>query len=181
VPLAAPSPAPGCAAVPPPGGRVEITDEAALIVWDEATRTEHFIRRANFRSTAAEFGFLVPTPTKPDLGEADDGVFDSLAAVTAPKVEVRHVKRARPRPRRGEHGAAMGDMAAMPGSGVEVLEQKQVAGLDAAVIRFHRAGKEDPAAGAEELAGWLKAHGYEFGPALVAWLKPYVANDWVMT
>src|SRR5207245_1195981 len=167
-----------------PGGRVQLTDEAALVVWDEVPRAEHFIRRANFRSTAAEFGFLVPTPSRPDLGEADDGLFDALAAVTAPRVEVRHVRRARPRPRRGEHGAAAeGSMAAaVPGSGVEVLEQKQVGGLDAAVLRFRRGDKDDdPAAGAGELAGWLKTHGYEFGPALVAWLRPYVANDWVMT
>jgi hypothetical protein len=178
VPLAAPSPAPGCASVPPPGERVEITDEVALIVWDEASKTEHFIRRANFRSTAAEFGFLVPTPSKPDLGEADDGLFDHLAAVTAPKVEVRHVKRPRPRRTTGHGAAAPAD--AMP-AGVEVLEQKQVGGLDAVVLRFHRGGKDDPVAGAKELADWLKKHGYEFGPTLVAWLKPYVANDWVMT
>jgi hypothetical protein len=183
LPLVAPSPAPGCAAVPPSGGRVEISDEAALIVWDEASKTEHFIRRANFRSTAAEFGFLVPTPSQPELGEADDGVFDSLAALTAPKIELRHVKRPRPRPRRGEHGEAMAAKgAAMPRSGVEVLDQKQVGGLDAVVLRFHRGGKDDdPAAGAEELAGWLKKHSYEFGPTLIAWLKPYIANDWVMT
>jgi hypothetical protein len=183
LPLAAPSRAPGCAAVPPRGERVDITEEAALIVWDDATKTEHFIRRATFRSTAAEFGFLVPTPTQPDLGEADDAVFNSLAALTAPKVEVRHVKR--PRPRRDRHGepaAAMGGKAAMPDAGVEVLEQKQVAGLDAAVLRFRRGAKDDdPAAGAEELAAWLKKHGFEFGPTLVAWLKPYVANGWVMT
>jgi hypothetical protein len=178
VPLAAPSPAPGCASVPPRGERVEITDEVALIVWDEATKTEHFIRRANFRSTAAEFGFLVPTPTQPDLGEADDSVFDHLATVTAPKVETRHVKRARPR--RSGRGESAGAMA--PRSGVEVLEEKQVGGLDAVVLRFHRGGKEDdPAAGAKELVEWLKKRGYEFGPTLVAWLEPYIANDWVMT
>src|SRR5262245_33760455 len=97
LPVVAPSPATGCASAPPPGARVEITDEVALIVWDEATQTEHFIRRASFRSTAADFGFLVPTPSKPDLGEADDGLFDYLATVTAPKVEERNVRRPRPR------------------------------------------------------------------------------------
>jgi len=179
LPLVAPTPATGCASAPPPHERVEITDEVALILWDKATKTEHFIRRANFRSTATDFGFLVPTPSQPDLGEADDSLFNYLATITAPKVEQRTVKRPRPRPRSG-HGAAMGDRP--PQSGVEVLEQKQVGGLDAIVLRFHRDTKDnDAAAGAKELVDWLKKHGYVFGPSLVAWLKPYIANDWVMT
>ena len=65
----------GCAPAPHRGQWVDIRDESALIIWDEVTKTEHFIRRASFETAADDFGFLVPTPTQPDLGEADDRVF----------------------------------------------------------------------------------------------------------
>ena len=179
--VAVPREAVGCGVAPHHGDRVDITDETALIVWDEATGTEHFIRRATFQSTGYDFGFLVPTPTRPDLGEADEAVFDRLAGITAPKVEYRHRKEKRSRgPAKMSAGAAP-DAAAPPG-GVEVLDQKQVGGYDAVVLKFRRGGgDDDPAVGAKELGDWLGRHGYEFGPTLVAWLKPYVANDWVMT
>jgi hypothetical protein len=49
---------------------VRIAEEEAVIVWDPATKTEHFIRRAAFHSTARQFGFLVPTT--PRLTEVSD-------------------------------------------------------------------------------------------------------------
>jgi len=76
----------GCAVAPPNNKPVEIADESAIIVWDSASGTEHFIRRATFKSAAQDFGFLVPTPTKPELAEADDAAFKELARITAPKV-----------------------------------------------------------------------------------------------
>jgi antitoxin (DNA-binding transcriptional repressor) of toxin-antitoxin stability system len=41
-----------CATAPPRGEEVQIAEEEAVITWDPATRTEHFIRRASFHSTA---------------------------------------------------------------------------------------------------------------------------------
>src|SRR5437016_3719837 len=61
-----------CAPAPPPGVRVEIADESAIIVWDAAAKTQHFIRRASFATAAHDFGFLVPTPAQPTLAEASD-------------------------------------------------------------------------------------------------------------
>ena len=90
---AIPAPADGCAAVPHRGESVSTAEETALIVWDEKTKTEHFIRRANFTTTAYDFGFLVPTPTRPYLDSADDSVFSDLSAITAAKVEYQTVVR----------------------------------------------------------------------------------------
>ncbi len=73
-----------CAPAPRPGERVTITKEAALIVYDARTRTEHFIRRASFSTSAGDFGFLVPTPTVPELGAVKPGIFDSLVSQTFP-------------------------------------------------------------------------------------------------
>lgn len=77
-----------CAPAPPAGEEVAIADEEAIIVWDAATKTEHFIRRAQFGSTAKRFGFLVPTPAKPELGEIDSSIFADLAWQLRPEVIV---------------------------------------------------------------------------------------------
>lgn len=178
---------PACAPAPRPGEYVEITDESALIIWDEESKTEHFIRRAKFQSTSQEFGFLVPTPNQPELAESDDAVFSMLSTYTAPKVEYITVRKPRPKPT-GDQSKAMAPgfagSAAKPDApprGVEVLESTEVGGMEAVVLKFHRGPKPNLAEDAKELAGWLKDHGYEFGPQLAGWLKPYIENGWVMT
>lgn len=170
----------GCAPAPHQGQWVDIRDESALIIWDSVTKTEHFIRRASFETTADDFGFLVPTPSQPDLGEADERVFESLGQMTA----ARHVYETKIQTVFGfgellptdkfAVGAAptTGAPNAMPRPDVEVLDQKQVAGFDAAVLR---------AVDAQALAEWLDKHGYEARPALTEWLKWYVENKWIIT
>src|SRR5437879_4070273 len=64
-----------CAAAPHPGDYVGIANETALIIWDAESETQHFIRRATFDTKAKDFGFLVPTPSKPELDEAHDYTF----------------------------------------------------------------------------------------------------------
>jgi hypothetical protein len=54
---------------------IEIANESAVIIWDAEIKTEHFIRRTSCRAQAGNFGFVVPTPTKPELADADDYVF----------------------------------------------------------------------------------------------------------
>lgn len=176
------TPLEGCAPAPHPGQWVDIRDESALIIWDEVAKTEHFIRRASFETAADDFGFLVPTPTQPELGEADDRVFESLGRTTAP----RHVYQSETKTVFGfgdllptakyAVGAlpttAMVAPNAMPRPDVEVLEEKQVAGFDAVVLR---------ADDAQALAEWLDKHGYEARPALTEWLKWYVDNKWIIT
>lgn len=179
-------PSPACAPAPMRGEYVEITSETALIIWDQDSKTEHFIRKADFKSSSPDFGFLVPTPTQPELAEVDDAVFGKLSAYTAPKIEYRTVKR--PRPRRSRDEAKNMPTAAAPGGGfggpprgVEVLDQGEFGGQEAVMLKFHRGPKSDVVEDAKELADWLKKRGYEFGPELVNWLKPYIENNWVMT
>ena len=106
--LLAAIPSLACAPVPGEGRFVRTAAEEAIIVWDEGAKREHFIRRASFDTDAKDFGFLVPTPGKPELAESDDGAFDYVAAIT-------------------------GAQAGAPDA-VTVLEQARVAGLDAAVL-----------------------------------------------
>lgn len=174
------SPLKGCAPAPHRGQWVDISDESALIIWDEVAKTEHFIRRASFATAADDFGFLVPTPTQPELGEADDRVFESLGQRTAP----RHVYQTVTKTvfgfgqllpetfKTSANPESAPPPNAMPKASVEVLDEKQVAGFDAAVLK---------ADDAEALSEWLDKHGYEARPALTEWLKWYIENKWIIT
>ena len=75
-----------CAPVPPANQSVEIADENAIIIWDSSSQTEHLNRRATFNTEAKDFGFLVPTPSQPQLVESDDTAFAESSRITAPKV-----------------------------------------------------------------------------------------------
>ena len=170
-----PRPARGCAIAPPPNGTTSITAESALIVYDAATHTEHFIRTAGFQSTSAEFGFLVPTPTRPELAEASAEVFGELGRITERRTEVRR------RAKEPEFGCALKSTVFVVGAaspdpaargGGRVVEQKRVGDFDAAVLQA-----SDPA----RLRDWLTANGYDARPELVEWFKPYTADGWFLT
>jgi Uncharacterized protein conserved in bacteria (DUF2330) len=163
----------GCAVAPPFGESVRMADESAIIIWDAATKTQHFIRRATFSSSARDFGFLVPTPTKPELAEAGDEGFNALAGLTEPRIVTQSAPS-------GGGGCGCGSVMSpmIAGSAhkaeqtVDVLESKRVAGYDAVVLQADNAG---------ELSKWLKDHGYESSPALTEWVEPYVKKGWKIT
>jgi len=68
--VAVPPPARSCCPASPSGKPVVNADQTVILLWDAATKTEHFIRKASFKSAAADFGFLVPSPSQPVLGES---------------------------------------------------------------------------------------------------------------
>ena len=170
----------GCAPAPRAGESVDVADETALIIWDEGNDVEHFIRQATFVGTARDFGFLVPTPNRPQLEPADTDIFQELTTITEPRTE-----------HRTESGLSFGcagspDAATDTAStgtlpGVVVLEQKQIGNLDAAVLAF-RADKtrklEDTA---DELLIWLTSRGYAVRPDLTEWLTAYIDRNWMIT
>jgi hypothetical protein len=167
-------PADGCAIPWRHGESVNVNSEDALIVWDEATKTEHFIRRANFQTTAKDFGFLVPTPTQPELAEANDSIFTALADATKPRVIYQKVKQKVYRNEK-KSVAGMAPMAedrAPMAPRVQVLEQKKVAGFDAAVLKAN-----DPKA----LREWLDKNGYDARKELIEWFQWYTDHEWIIT
>lgn len=176
---AIPAEAPACAIAERDGESARILAESALIVWDEANKTEHFIREAQFESTAYELGFLVPTPSKPDIEESDQKVFDQLATLTKPRIEERTRT-----PSLGcsafKMSAESASEAAGRADGVLLLQEKRVGDHDLVSIKFDpKAGSAEQ--GAKALADWLVRFGYGFGTTLKEWVTPYVKNDWVIT
>src|SRR5262249_42172748 len=149
-----------CCAVYRQGQPVLNADQTVILIWDPTTKTEHFIRQASFKSDADDFGFLVPTPARPELEESGNDAFGLLRRLTEPEII-----------RRSREGSGCGcaqEKTALPAgsaSRVVVVEEKRVAGFDAAVLK---------ASSAAALVDWLKANGYAFSPEVEAWAAPYV-------
>lgn len=167
--VAVPPPVRSCCPAPPSGKPVVNADQTVIILWDAATRTQHFIRKASFKSEADDFGFLIPSPARPELAESGNEAFPVLQKLTEPEV----IKQSRPA---APVGCGCGKMAA-PAAGVkqdtvEVLDRKLVAGFDAAVLE---------ATSAKALTDWLKYHGYAYSPEIAAWAEPYVKDGWKIT
>lgn len=162
-----------CAPAPRFNESVSIDTETALIIWDPQTKVQHFIRGASFRSSSADFGFLVPTPTKPELAEATTAPFLAMEHMTAPRTEIQTVDPPIGCPFGTNAKSTFMAGAAAPSSPpVQVLEQKRVGGYDAAVLKA-----EDPQA----LLTWLKENGYDARPQLLEWLKAYTSQKWIVT
>ena len=171
--LSCSSTAEACAPAPPPGTQVEIAEEEAVIIWDAEHKIEHFIRKAEFMSSARAFGFLVPTPTVPELGEVSNDVFPALAEALRP--EIKYEKkgfsfRVEPAWCMATRAAATDDAIMRPQ--IRVISTQHVAGFDASVLEA-----DNTAA----LTSWLATHGFEATPALTAWLEGYVAGHWKIT
>jgi hypothetical protein len=160
-----------CCPAFPPGKPVVNADQTVIILWDAANHTQHFIRKASFQSDADDFGFIVPSPTEPELQESGNDAFPYLLKLTAPEV----IRKLRPM----SIGCAA-HHAMEPGSTlwsgqantVQVLQEKEVAGFNAVVLS---------ATSSDALVTWLKEHGYAYSAEVQAWAKPYVDSGWKFT
>lgn len=171
------------------GRDVLISDQKILIAWDPGTKTEHFVREAGFRVTidrsgndttetgVEDFGFLVPTPTSPEVEESDRYVFLRLESEVLPIIErvnrwsvdwtpglLQPFKLSKNVVGRG----ALPNVA----TDVRVLETKQVAGYDVAILK---------ADDVDALQVWLKDNGYSLRDSMKEWVKPYIEKGWVIT
>jgi hypothetical protein len=79
------SPTTACCPAPPAGKPVVNADQTVILIWDAATKTQHFIRQASFKSDADDFGFLVPSPSQPELDESGNDAFAFFAKLTEPE------------------------------------------------------------------------------------------------
>jgi hypothetical protein len=163
------TPTQACCPAPPSGKPVVNADQTVVIIWDADTKMQHFIRKASFKSDANDFGFLVPSPSQPELAESGNEAFPYLRKLTEP--EVKKVSR----PANigcGCSSAIPERKAATPGLAIKVLEEKMVAGFQASVLE---------ASSTVALVKWLEENGYAFSPEVEAWAKLYVEAGWKIT
>ncbi|MEZ0231185.1 MAG: DUF2330 domain-containing protein [Planctomycetota bacterium] len=150
---------------------VTVLEEEALVVWTPATKTEHIVLRAAFRTDAKSFGYLVATPTMPTIGEVSSGIFTTLDEAMRPPTHNREVWTPAPfsifclclpPPREASPPRT-------PAAEVRVVDQRTAAGYDAVVLETD---------GASSLARWLRESGYASRPDLDEWLAPLVRDHW---
>ena len=173
LPLVGSPPAPACCPAPPSGKPVVNADQTVIIIWDAAAKMQHFIRQASFKGDADDFGFLIPSPSEPELSESGNDAFPILLKLTEPEVITQ---------KRPSNGGGCGCGAVMaPGArgldlanepAVKVLQEKMVAGFHAKVLE---------AKTTQGLVEWLKENGYAYSPEVAAWAKPYVEQGWMIT
>ncbi len=148
-----------CAAVTLASRLVGFTGQSNIIVWDEVTKTEHFIRNAKFASNAKDLGFIAPTPSLPKLEEVDAKAFETLkSAIHDFEERMKEVPR----------GCAKNE----PVKGLEILQAVNVAGYRAVTLR---------ASDSSQLISWMKANHYVTTPSIKEWIEFYVKRSWLFT
>jgi hypothetical protein len=159
-----PEPAEACGAffaraATPIERRPSLSVERVLIVHDPEQGVEHFIREVVFRGSRETFGFVVPTPTRPDVFKVGSPPFDKLESAFpfAPPPQSDGSKNRS----KGAPGGAAGG-GAPP---VTILDIKKVGSFTAFVLA---------ATDASALAKWLKDNGLSSSPENDAWLAGYV-------
>ncbi len=161
-------PAPACCPAPKSGKPVVNADQTVIILWDAKKKQQHFIRKASFKSESEDFGFLIPSPSLPELSESGNHAFPYLKDLTKPKVMTME------RPASGFSCGCSSKKVTKDKSWneVKVELEKEVAGFQAAVLK---------ATSAKALVGWLKDNGYAYSPEIQAWAKPYIDQNWRIT
>lgn len=141
----------------PPEQRPTLSREKVLIVHDAARSREHFIREVAFRRADERFGFVVPTPSLPEVAKVDSTPFTKLRQQFA---------FAAPQAASGSGGGrGSGTGFGGRGGGMQVLAVEKVGSFTAFTLAATDAGA---------LAGWLKKNGLVSTPEADLWLEHYV-------
>ena len=133
--------------------------EETLLVFDPVKGEEHFIREVTFKKGAATFGFVVPTPARPEVAKIANAPFQRLRddfPMSGPQVLGG---------RGGLSDIGIGSGGTGKG-GVEVLSRQRLGSFTAFVLAATDAGA---------MTKWLADNHFETTPASRDWLAHYVA------
>ena len=139
---------------PPPDNWMVETDQKAVIFYNQGIET--LIVSITFKGDAESFGWVMPTPSKPEVDKASPELFISLEELTQTKESV------------------------LPGlplelegqKGIEILEKKKVDIYDITVLQ---------ATSEQALTEWLSSNGYHFPESASYILESYIVNQWYFT
>jgi len=148
--------------------------QKAFITFDPVEKVESFTVQPKFEGNAADFGMVIPTPSKPKLDEMPRDFFKELAVFTILKKreqpESKLLPICLPAKRPGVEGEEM-KKAEVRRSTVKVLEAGVVGSLDYKIITAERA---------DDLYDWLKENKYSYSGD-EATLDHYVKKKWFFT
>jgi len=151
-----------CGTAYPKGNFIHVQAEQTLVVWDEKTKTEHFVRKPRFDGDPESFGFFVPTPVVPQVGKADPKLFERVRDLVEPPPPMMN------------QGVATGMDArgsGRPGGAVDVLQTVKVDDYELVSLK---------ASDEQALGDWLGKHGFTDRPSLRDWAKNYVERGWII-
>src|SRR5882672_8065661 len=150
--------APACGLAVPAGSFARVMKEQTLVVWDETSNTEHFVRKPTFDGDPQSFAFFVPTPETPQAAKADDAIFDRLRMLVSPTLP-------------GLGGSGGRAVAGNQGKEVQVTQTVKIGEYELVSLK---------ASDENALGDWFKKHGYVDRPELRAWTKTYVKRGWII-
>lgn len=141
------------------GPKVALTGEEVVIVWDEANQTEHFVRQAEFKTQAKDFGFLVPVPSVPQVVEVDERAITILRDLAFPPV------------RNGGGGftGGFGGGAFGGGGKVSIVKTENVGDYQVTTLTGTTG---------DAVQNWLKKHRFEFDDEGAEYLDHYIQRHW---
>jgi hypothetical protein len=157
-----------------------IRGEQAVIIWDSAHHVEHFIRQASIDTKSATLAFLVPTPTPPQLDDADSHIFDMADSVAHGEMKPQYINRdplelvaacLMPMSMNWDDLGIASDQHPVVAP-VPVISQEYLGGYQATVL---------DASNGPAMQAWLLDHDFRMTDAAAAWLRPYVAAKWSIT
>jgi Uncharacterized protein conserved in bacteria (DUF2330) len=151
------------------GSDVNQPSQKAFLTWDPSEQLESFTVQPRFEGNAADFGMVIPTPSRPRLAEMPRDFFKELAVFTILKpMPLDKYKPILPPFALGA-GNAVADAAEK--SSVTVIEAGIVGSLDYKIITAERA---------DDLFAWLKENHYQYGGDQKT-LEFYIQKQWLFT
>lgn len=140
--------------------------ERTLILWDAASHRQHFVREVRFTSTGElPFGFIVPTPARPEVNDVKSPPFDALQGrFPHTLLDTPESDFGAPGGKGQGEGVGRG-IASGGGAPVQVLEKKRVGDFTSFVLA---------ATDAKALADWLKKNKFRASEAGQKWIERYV-------
>jgi Uncharacterized protein conserved in bacteria (DUF2330) len=152
--------------------------QKAFITWDPVEQIESFTVQPKFEGNAADFGMVIPTPSRPKLDEMPRDFFKSLAVFTILKKREQPKSKLLPQPQLLTRSLSVVPGAGAPRGGaperkstVKVLEAGVVGTLDYKIITADRA---------DDLYTWLRENKYHYAGD-EATLDFYVQKKWIFT
>ncbi len=125
-----------------------------LVTYNDGIQTN--ILRPEFRGDAKEFAIVFPTPSKPEINQAPERIFEELNNATNPW---------QPVPLAAESADAF--VATTKNQSVTVVEEKQVGDFDVTVLTATDSG---------DLIDWLEENDFAFGDADEEKMEYYVSK-----
>lgn len=143
--------------ISPSAYRVFETGQKA-VVWF-ANNEEILILSTNFEGDAADFGWIIPVPARPEVEKGSDEIFTALVELTEPEYKIQ--------PQLLEKG--FGTLESPGAEKVTVVETKKVDIYDVSVVTSSES---------EALAEWFAENNYPYPVSQAYILNEYINNKW---